>query len=398
MEYRKLAKHGPDVSLLGFGCMRFVSRGGVVDEGLAFSQLKYAYDAGVNYFDTAYIYHGGKSEGLLGDFIKRYDLRDKVYIADKLPAYLVVKKEQIPTLFASQLKRLDTHYIDFYLMHMLTSFADWEKLKAFGIVDFIREKKDSGAIRHVGFSFHGRPEAFLEILEDYPWDFCQIQYNYLDIHNQAGIGGLKRAHELGIGVAIMEPLRGGALAAKAPTRVKELVAQDGEGLSPAYWGLRFVMNHPEVSTVLSGMNQLEHIEENIHVASNTPANSLTEGQLAVIEEIRQVYGDLMKVPCTGCNYCMPCPMGVDIPSTFSDYNSKYFFGNSLGVKYQYIGRSVGFFGGKKAGATQCISCGKCLSHCPQAIPIPDKLREAHRELNIPLLQFGMILGKQFLKR
>lgn len=324
MQYRKLAKNGPDISLLSYGCMRFHTKNGNIDKELAFNQMKYAFDKGVNYFDTAYPYHAGKSEVVLGEFIKKYDIRENIYIADKLPAYILTKKEQIDKFFTTQLNRLDTNYIDFYLMHMLTSFEDWQKLKDFGIIEFIENKKNSGEIHYIGFSFHGRPESFIEILDDYPWDFCQIQYNYLDTNTQAGETGLKYAYEKNIGVAIMEPLRGGSLASKAPEKVKKILADDIENLSPAYWGLRFIMNNIEVATVLSGMNEIEHIEENIKVASETSPNSLTSHQVNIIEQIQKIYGELMKVPCTACNYCMPCPFGVDIPNTFNDYNNCYF--------------------------------------------------------------------------
>ncbi len=397
MLYRKLAKNGPEVSLLGYGCMRLPTKGNGIDKQLTFSQMKLAFDEGVNYFDTAYPYHGGKSEVVLGEFIKKYDIRDKVYIADKLPSFLTSKKEQIAKYFNTQLERLGTDYIDFYLMHMLSSLADWEKLKEFGIINFIKEKKATGAIKFIGFSFHGRPDEFIKILEDYPWDFCQIQFNYLDENNQAGLNGLKRAEELGIGVAVMEPLRGGALAASAPDKVKDIFSKHEEKHSAAYWALRFVMNHSGVATVLSGMNATEHIKENIKVASLTKENSMTENELKVIDEIKSVYKELMKVPCTGCNYCMPCPFGVDIPGTFSDYNSIYFFGKKTGfVKFQYASKCIGMLGDKKSGANLCTGCGKCKKHCPQSIDIPVKLKEAHKELDSKVMRFGVTMMAKFM--
>ncbi len=388
MQYRQFIKGSPEISLLGFGCMRFKSKNGVLDKELALSQMKLAYDNGVNYFDTAYNYHAGKSEVLLGEFIKKYQLRDKIYIADKLPTFLINKAEQIEKYYSNQLKRLDTNYIDFYLMHMLSSLKDWEKLIDFGIIDFLKQKKEKGEIKYLGFSFHGRPEEFLKILESYPWDFTQIQFNYLDEYNQAGLAGLNRAKELGIGVAVMEPLRGGSLASKAPTKVNEILAQDSEHLSAAYWALRFVMNHDGVFTVLSGMNDDKHILENVKVASETKINSLTSEQLAVIDEVKGVYNQLMRVTCTGCNYCMPCPFNVDIPGTFNDYNSIYYFGKNAGlVRMQYIGKAAGYLGDKKSGADQCTNCNLCKKHCPQYIDIPAKLKEAHRHLNSKPLRF-----------
>ncbi len=398
MQYRKLTKNGDDISLLGYGCMRFQTNGNAVDKELAFSQMKLAFDNGVNYFDTAYIYHSGKSEVVLGEFIKKYDIRDKVYIADKLPTYITSKPEHIQKFFTTQLKRLNTHYIDYYLMHMLTSMSDWEKLKSFGIIDFINEKKASGEIRYIGFSFHGRQEEFIKIIEDFNWDFCQIQLNYLDENNQAGVKGMKRAYELGIGVIVMEPLRGGSLASKAPTKVIDIFNSYDKIKTPANWGFQFVMNYKEVATVLSGMNEMEHILENVRVACETLPNSMTNLELNVIERVKLKYEELMKVPCTGCNYCMPCPFNVDIPNTFASYNNVYFFGNSLSKRYQYIGRCVGMFGAVKSGGNSCVNCGKCKEHCPQCIDIPIKLKEAHKAMDNKLLRAGLSVAAKFLKR
>ncbi len=395
MQYRKLVKNGPDVSLLGFGCMRFHTKGSSVDKPLAFSQMKLAFDNGVNYFDTAYFYHAGKSEALLGEFIKQNNIRDKVYIADKLPAFITNKPEQIEKYFNTQLKRLDTDYIDFYLMHMLCSLADWEKLKRFGIIDFINEKKASGQIKYIGFSFHGKAEEFIKILEDYEWDFCQIQFNYLDENNQAGLSGLRRAEQLGIGVVVMEPLRGGALASKAPDKAKEIFKAYKQQLSPAYWALRFVMNHSGVATVLSGMNENDHIEENVKVANATEVNSMSQQELEVIDNVKNVYNQLMKVPCTGCGYCVPCPFGVDIPNIFNDYNSVYFFGGRSFFKFQYAGKCAGILG-EKSGVNVCTNCGKCKKHCPQNIDIPVRLKDAHKELDNKVLRFALSIASKFI--
>ncbi len=385
MQYRTITKNKEKLSLLGFGCMRFHTKNGAkngpVDKELAFEQMYYAYQNGVNYFDTAYIYHGGKSEGLLGEFIRRYDIRSEIYIADKLPTFLVNQPRQIEKFFTTQLERLETDYIDFYLMHMLDSMNSWERLKSFGVLEFIEEKKRTKEITNIGFSFHGRPEEFIKILEDYEWDFCQIQYNYMDENYQAGTAGLKRAYELGIGVVIMEPLRGGSLATKAPTRAVEIFRNHPVQYSPAYWALRWIMNHQEVGVVLSGMNEMDHIKENIEVASTTFPDTMTAEELQVVEDVKQVYKELMRVPCTACNYCLPCPFGVDIPSTFSDYNNKYFFGKSGIRRMQYLGRCAGIMGNGKSGPDQCVSCGKCKTHCPQNIDIPVKLKEAHKELD-----------------
>ncbi len=398
MLYRKLTKNGEEVSLLGYGCMRLPSKRGVIDRELAHEQMKLAFDSGVNYYDTAYFYHAGKSEGVLGEFVKKYNLRDKIYIADKLPFALTNRQQGITNIFNTQLKRLGTDYIDFYLMHALASFDNWKRLKELGIIEFIAEKKKSGVIKNIGFSFHGKQEEFLKIIEDYDWDFCQIQYNYLDVNYQAGKVGLDRAKELGIGVVVMEPLRGGALASKAPEAVYDLLKQKEGNSNPAYWALRFVMNHEGVGTVLSGMNVTEHIKQNIEVASTTTENCMTAEEHAVIEEITAIYKDLMKVPCTGCNYCMPCPAGIEIPSIFSQYNSKYFFGKSLSKELEYIAKSVGIIGGKKMGANVCLSCGKCVAKCPQFIDIPTKLKEAHADFNHPFIRGVLSLASVFVPK
>lgn len=388
MQYRKLVKGSDELSVLGYGCMRFPSKNGRVDEVKVEEQILYSINQGVNYFDTAYPYHNGKSEVILGKVIRKHNLRNHVFIADKLPAFLVKKPEQIETFFKTQLERLEMTYIDYYLMHMLGSLKSWQQLKDFGVIEFLEEKKAAGQIRHIGFSFHGMPDEFIKILEDYNWDFCQIQFNYLDEFSQAGLTGLKRAHELDIGVVIMEPLRGGNLAAKAPNKVKDRFNDFSLTRSPADWALRWIWNHEEISVILSGMNVDEHIIENIRVASEVTPNSMSKEEIQVVNDVKIIYRDLMKVPCTGCNYCMPCPFGVDIPQTFTDYNNKYFFG-SMGARAFYIGRDLGMVGKANSGANHCSECGLCEKHCPQNIAIRQELKNAHRELNNQFMRLGM---------
>jgi len=395
MQYRKLIKNGEDLSVLGYGCMRFPTKNGRIDEVKADQQMLYAFENGVNYFDTAYPYHGGRSEVMLGKFIKKHHIRNKVYIADKLPAFLVNRSEQIDKYFNTQLERLDTDYIDYYLMHMLDSLKTWEKLKSLGILEFIESKKAEGKIKHIGFSFHGKPSEFIKILEDYNWEFCQIQFNYLDEFNQAGLAGLRRANQLGIGVIIMEPLRGGNLAAKAPKRVIDKFEEYHEKRSPAFWALRWLWNHPEVGVVLSGMNVDDHIRENIKVANLTKPQSMSEDELRIVNDVKVIYKELMKVPCTGCNYCMPCPFNVDIPGTFTDYNNKYFFKDRQS-QIQYIGKSVGMTGNQKSGADLCTDCGKCEKHCPQEIEIRKELKIAHKELDNWFLRQAVKIAMFFI--
>lgn len=397
MQYRKLIENGEDLSVLGYGCMRLPTKNGRIDEAKAEKQMLYAYEEGVNYYDTAYPYHGGKSEVMLGKFIKKNNLRDKIYIADKLPAFLVNKKEQIAKYFDTQLERLETDYIDYYLMHMLDSMNSWNKLKDLGILEFIEEKKVNGQIKHIGFSFHGRPEEFIKILEDYDWEFCQIQYNYLDEYNQAGLAGLQRANELGVGVVVMEPLRGGNLAAKAPEKVQAKFNSYKEKRSPAFWALRWLWNQEGIGVVLSGMNVDEHIVENIKVANLTAAGSMSDEESRIVEEVKVIYRDLMQVPCTGCNYCMPCPFGVDIPGIFSDYNEKYFFGGRM-AQIRYISKQVGIMGEGNSGATLCTECGLCERHCPQSIEIRKELKNAHRELDNSFIRTGLSIGMRIMGR
>lgn len=395
MQYRTLVKGGDELSVLGYGCMRFPTKNGRVDEKRTEEQILYAIEQGLNYLDTGYLYHGGKSEVILGKIINRNNLRDKVYIADKLPAFLIKKPEQIESYYQTQMERLDMTCIDYYLMHMLDSYKSWAILKEFGILEHIEEKKSKGEIRHIGFSFHGRPEEFIKIIEDYNWEFCQIQYNYLDENSQAGLAGLKRAHELGIGVVVMEPLRGGNLAAKAPYKVKERFNAHSVQRSPADWALRWIWNHKEVSVVLSGMNVDEHIRENIQVACETTPGSMSQEEMQVVDDVKMIYRELMKVPCTGCNYCMPCPFGVDIPQTFTDYNNKYFFGGMM-ARFGYIGRCVGLMGAANSGADQCVQCGKCEEHCPQQIHIREELKNAHKELDSRVMRFGLNIAGRFV--
>ncbi|OON97056.1 MAG: hypothetical protein ATN31_08780 [Candidatus Epulonipiscioides saccharophilum] len=395
MQYRQLIPGGDNLSIIGYGCMRFPSKNGRIDEVLTNEQLLFAYGKGINYFDTAYPYHGGKSEVILGEFIKKNDIRSKVFIADKMPVYLVNKTEQFETFFQTQLKRLDTDYIDYYLMHSLGSLEGWEDLKKLGILEFIDEHKKNGSIRYVGFSFHGKAEEFTKIIDDYNWDFCQIQYNYLDETNQAGTAGLEYAYAKNIGVIVMEPLRGGNLAAKAPTKVKEMIENFEPKRSAAFWALRWIFNHKEVSVVLSGMNNINHIKDNIYCANNTQPDSMTEKELQLIEDIKKVYQELMLVPCTGCNYCMPCPVNVDIPGIFAEYNNNSFFGGII-PKVFYAQKFVGgIMGVEQSGANLCIECGKCMTRCPQNIQIPEKLQAADKALNKKYIIYPTKLAKRF---
>ena len=392
MQYRS-DKHGNQLSILGFGCMRFTKKGNAIDIDKAEQEIMTAYHNGVNYFDTAYIYPG--SEAAIGEIFERNGIRDKINIATKLPKYLISSAAAIDRYFNEELSRLRTDHVDYYLMHHVTDIAMWEKLKAVGILDWIKQKKESGAIRNVGFSYHGNTENFLKVLNDYDWDICQIQYNYLDEVTQAGKDGLKAAYEKGIPVVIMEPLRGGKLVNMLPEEAKLAMANSGHDWSPAEWGLRWLYNQPEVTVVLSGMNSQEMVLENCRTASETPAGSLTADDFAVLEVVKEKIREKEKVGCTGCRYCMPCPKGVDIPGIFRCYNAMYTESKREG-RFQFA-QTVGLTK-EPAFATQCIQCGKCEQHCPQSLPIREKLKEADKALRPLPYKLGINIVRAFMFR
>ena len=392
MQYRK-DKYGRDLSVLGFGCMRFTRKGNTIDIEKAEREIMAAFRAGVNYYDTAYIYPG--SEVLLGTVLERNGIRDRVNIATKLPQYLVRSLSGAEKYFEEELERLRTDHVDYYLMHMLTDVAQWSRLKQMGIPDWIREKKESGAIRNIGFSYHGNTENFLKILEDYDWDFCQIQYNYLDETTQAGVAGLKAAAARGIPVIIMEPLRGGKLVNLLPADARKAIAENERQWSPAAWAFRWLYNQPEVTVVLSGMNSLEMVAENIETANSAFPGDLKEEDFTLLEEVKKAIRAGEKVGCTACRYCMPCPQGVDIPGIFRCYNAMYSEGKRDG-RFQFA-QTVGMTR-QPAFATQCVGCGKCEKHCPQGIPIREKLKEADRELRPPLYRIGIHVVRAFMVR
>ena len=317
MLYRKDRK-GNEISQLGFGCMRFTKKGNAFDFDKAEKEVMQAVRAGVNYFDTAYIYTG--SEELMGKIFKKNGVREQIHIATKLPQYMLRSIDAVERTFREELKRLQTDYIDYYLMHMFTDIHEWENLRHIGIEDWIAGHLADGSIRNIGFSYHGDQDMFLKILDAYDWDFCQIQYNYLDEHSQAGRRGLEAAYKKGIPVIIMEPLRGGKLVNMLPKEAHEAIAKSDRGYTAAEWGLRWLWDQPGVTCVLSGMNSSEMVAENIRIASEMTVGQFTETDFQTIEEIRKAIRKKEKVGCTGCRYCMPCPKGVDIPGIFHYYN------------------------------------------------------------------------------
>ena len=389
MQYRN-NKYGEPVSVLGYGCMRFSRKGAMIDFDKADRELMDAYKRGVNYFDTAYIYPG--SEDTLGRFLEKHSLRDKVNIATKMPQYLVRKADAFDRYFDEELKRLRTDHIDYYLMHMFTDAEEWENLKRLGILSWVEEKKKAGAIRNFGFSYHGNTTMFLKILNDYDWDFCQIQYNYLDETSQAGRIGLETAYAKGIPVIIMEPLRGGRLVNMLPDKAKKLIAENEKHRSPAEWGLRWLWDQPGVTCVLSGMNSLDMVRENCRIAATSRAGEFTDEDFELIRRVKEAINSSMKIGCTGCNYCMPCPKGVDIPATFRAWNRMY-TENKRGARHEYV-QTVGLRK-EPAFASQCIKCGKCEKHCPQNLPIRESLVKADRDLLPPYYRPVLAVMRKF---
>ncbi len=377
MKYRVMGKAGDKVSVLGYGCMRFPKVNGKIDEERAKKQVVSAIERGVNYFDTAYIYPN--SEMVLGNILAD-GYRDKVMIATKIPPFMVHSLKDMETILETQLKRLKTDMIDYYLIHAVTTLKGWERMKQLGAVEFLEKAREAGKIRRIGFSYHGESRDFKAIVDDYPWDFCQIQYNYMDEHAQAGKEGLIYAASKGLGVAVMEPLRGGLLAGKMPPDIGRIWKERGIEGTPAEWALRWVWNHPEVSVALSGMNHEAQIEENIEIADSIIPDSLSDSELKCIKEVRTALRTRIKVGCTGCGYCMPCPAGVNIPVCFSYYNDKSVYqGDSL-VSKHYIGMLTGIDGGKPSYASLCRDCGKCEQHCPQSLPIRKHLKDVSKEM------------------
>lgn len=391
MKYRN-DKNGNQISQLGYGCMRFTKKGNSIDFDKAEKELLRGIELGINYFDTAYIYSG--SEELLGKIFSKNNVREKIKIATKLPQYLMRTPEAIDKTFAEELRRLQTDYIDYYLMHMFTDISEWEKLKGLGIEKWIDDHKADGSIKNIGFSYHGDTEMFLKILNAYDWDFCQIQYNYLDEHSQAGRKGLEAAYEKGVPVIIMEPLRGGKLV-NIPEDAKQVIKESGKGYSAAELGLRWLWDQPGVTCILSGMNSIEMLEENCRIASEAEPGHFDDKDREVVEEVKKIIKAKEKVGCTACRYCMPCPKGVDIPGNFYYYNlmyaeeknsARFNFAQSMALREE------------PCFASQCVECGKCEQHCPQHIAIREKLKEADKALRPLHFKVGMAVARKFILR
>jgi len=381
--YRNFGKTGEKVSILGFGCMRLPIIGGdptLINEEKAIKMIRYAIDHGVNFIDTAYPYHGfsldsgGESEPLLAMAL-RDGYREKVKISTKLPIWAVKRRRDMDKFLDEQLERLETDRIDFYMAHAINE-TYWKNLKNLGFAEFFDDAIADGRIGYAGFSFHDRIELFKEVVDCYDWSFCLIQYNYLDDEYQAGREGLRYAYEHGLGVAVMEPLRGGNLVHNIPIEARNMFQKANPEISPVEWALKWVWNHPEVSVVLSGMSTIEQVKENLRIAEEGNAHVLSHRELEVINNVKKVFREKLRIDCTGCGYCLPCPSGVAIPENFAKYNDYYLFGDPEDIEEYRFHYMALIPEGKRASA--CVGCGICEDHCPQGIPIMRELEKVRK--------------------
>jgi predicted aldo/keto reductase-like oxidoreductase len=377
MLYRKFGQTGFEVSSLGFGCMRFPvidGDNGKINEDEAIKMVRYAIDNGVNYIDTAYPYHKGNSELVVGKALKD-GYREKVKLATKLPVWLAKSYEDFDKYLNEQLEKLQTDHIDFYLLHSLGNDT-WNKIVDLGVLKFLDAALADGRIKYAGFSFHDDLELFKKIVDSYDWSFCQIQYNYMDENFQAGTEGLKYAAAKGLAVVVMEPLRGGKLAQTPPDEVQAIFDNAPVKRTPAEWGLSWIWNQPEVSLILSGMSTMEQVQQNVESASKVAPNSLSQEERDVIDEVKDKYNELTKIKCTACHYCMPCPAGVSIPYNFSLYNDMSMYNEKEKYFDVYNNKMP-----EEARANMCAECGQCEEACPQHLPIRQHLKEVHSALH-----------------
>jgi predicted aldo/keto reductase-like oxidoreductase len=369
------------LSILGFGCMRFPKKGNSFDMEEIEREITHAIDMGINYFDMAYIYSG--IEEVFGKVMEKYGFRDKIKIATKLPHYLMKDVNDMQKHFDEQLARLKTDHVDYYLMHMLPDLKTWNSLIERGALDWLLRLKEEGKIKKLGFSYHGNTNLFLELLNAYDWDFCQVQYNYVDENSQAGRRGVEEAYKKGIPVIIMEPLKGGRLVNNLPKGALDAFSHSDRGYSPAEWGLRWLWDQQAVSVILSGMNSMEMLDENIRIANDVSVGSFTDADHAVLNKARDEIKKKIKVPCTGCAYCMPCPFGVDIPGSFHCLNTSYTDNYYVAIKEYFMCTSMKE---QKSVASLCRKCGRCEQHCPQNIQIRNELVRVRRRFENPIFK------------
>ena len=389
MQYRLDKKNGIKISALSFGCMRFPKSSQKTEE-----LVMRAIEKGVNFFDTAWIYSG--NEEAFGNVLAKNNVREKVLIATKIPLIMFKSTSaaaDFEKFLAQSLERLKTNYIDYYLLHMVTDMDQWKMFKDWGIIEWFEQKKKSGQIRHVGFSFHGSGSEFLKIIDDYDWELALIQYNYFDENFQAGVRGLRAAAEK-MPVVIMEPLLGGKLATGLPKEAVKIFKNADDNLSPAGWALNWLWNQSEVTSVLSGMNDMDQLEENIRLAENASAGMLNETKMSVYKSVIESINRRNKNRCTGCNYCMPCPVGVNIPGSFSAHNAVYSMGYFEGMK-QYV-TSTGFTQVKSGSPSICTKCGICEKKCPQNIQIVKELEIVRKKMEPWFIKLLGVCVRAFL--
>ena len=388
MQNRIIRKTGDEISPLGFGAMRLPLKNGKVDRELAKKQIYHAIDNGINFIDTAYLY--GDSETFLGEILQG-EYKDKVKLCTKLPAINIRKYEDMETILDEQLKRLQRDCIDYYLIHGV-DLKTINRLMKKDLLKFIRKAKNDGKIKHVGFSYHGPKEEFEIIVDGYDWDVVMVQYNYFDENVQASTEGIEYAASKGMGILVMEPLKGGILAGKMPREAEEIFRKANPNKSNAQWAMEWVLNNRNVTCVLSGMNSIEQTDENIAIGEKTTPLSLSFEEMETIEYVKRVLRNSLKINCSTCGYCMPCPQGVNIPECMKIYNEKYLFehkglfNQSFMDYYQYVGGIMG----NEGNAGKCNGCGKCLRKCPQKLDIIEELKKVKKEFEFPGMKYGLM--------
>ena len=366
MQYRNFKKTGEELSLLGVGTMRLpLLESGEIDEDQAI-------DSGVNYVDTAYMYHDGLSEVVTGKALKD-GYREKVFLADKMPAWYAKSPEDVAAIFEEQLKRLDVDSIDMYLVHNISA-PIWKLVQKHNVLPFLEEQKAKGRIKHIGFSFHDELPLFKEVVDSYDWDFCQIQLNYMDAEFQAGVEGLKYAADKGLSVIIMEPLKGGKITDSIPESIQQMWDSAEIRRTPVEWAFKWVANFPEVTTILSGMSNMAQLKDNIRIFQDLKADSLTEKEEAIIKNVADQYNSLIQYSCTACKYCLPCTVKINIPGVISYYNDWFLFGQNPKIREDYLTWNAP---GRRA--EDCTDCKVCESKCPQGLPISDIMRQAYKQ-------------------
>ena len=402
MEYRTVKKNEDKISLLGFGAMRLIQKNGKIDMELASQIINYAIDNGINYFDTAYLYGMGSNEKALGEIILKLSCRSDIYLATKMNRLAIHSREDMDKMFSQELDNLCTDYIDYYFIHNVISYQDIIDLIDMGLFDFIEEKKSNGQIKNMGFSYHGSYDDFEKILELYDWDMTLLQYNYLDNQLQAGLKGIKLAHDKGMGIMIMEPLKGGLLAGTMPKEAQDLIDESTTTRSNVDLALSWIYDTPEITCVLSGMNTMDMLEENIAITDQFLENPLSDDEKKLLNQVKEIILKINKIGCTSCNYCMPCPQQINIPDIFKLYNDKYLFpeDKTHGIHHtyiQYAGNMLGFTGQRHDGAL-CVDCGLCTSKCPQRLEIPELLKMVDKSYHGNLLRPIVPVAKKLMKR